>query len=172
MKRTMRRIINITATALAALCIGACGAGGTEPASQTAEEKPAVENLGNGSALVSEMKDGVLIAPDGKEVQFIGQVSGDESGKIRLAKTESLIPTGDFAFDYYRNIFQGEDEIHAVIDTALGTTSSIRYEKGLLLIDTYKSVEGEEKDPSLLFTGELQGSYVLDAETGAEAVYE
>ena len=118
------------------------------------------------------MKDGVLIAPDGKEVQFIGQVSGDESGKIRLAKTESLIPTGDFAFDYYRNIFQGEDEIHAVIDTAHGTTSSIRYEKGLLLIDTYKSVEGEEKDPSLLFTGELQGSYVLDAETGAEAVYE
>ena len=46
----MRRIINITATALAALCIGACGAGGTEPASQTAEEKPAVENLGDGSA--------------------------------------------------------------------------------------------------------------------------
>ena len=30
---------------------------------------------------------------------------------------------------------------------------SIRYESGLLLIDTYASVEGEESDPALLFQG-------------------
>lgn len=168
----MKKNLKLAAIVVIALCICACGSTGTEPGAAPADGKPEVEHLGDGSPLSTEMADGKLIAPDGEEVEFIGAMTNDESGKLRLAKTASQIPTGDFAFDYYKNLFQGDDEVHAVIDTALGTTTSIKYESGLLLIDTYASVEGEESDPSLLFTGELQGSYVLDAETGAEAVYE
>jgi len=184
-KMNIKKSIMILTLCLAAAGMTACsGAGSANNTSDTSSigdtsstaaadaNNNLPENVGDGSTLATEVQEGTLIAPDGEKVEFVGPMENDESGNIRLATTASAIPTGDYGFAYYKAYFKSDDEVHAVVNTNLGTTTSIRCKDGVLLIDTYAYVEGEEKDAALLFTGEAQGSYVLDAETGGETVYE
>ena len=133
-------------------------------AGKAPEEKD--DHLGDGSVLETEVVDGELMAPDGEAVEFIGVMESDETGNIRLARTASSIPTGDYAFAYYQTYFGGDNEVHAIINTNLKTTTSIRFKEGVLLIDTFELTEGEDEDASLLFIGILQGSYGRHSETG------
>ena len=63
-------------------------------------------------------------------------------------------------------MFTSDDEIHAVWNATLGTMASIKAMSGLLFIDTFEYVKGEEHDAKLLFSGMLLDSLILNIETG------
>ena len=63
-------------------------------------------------------------------------------------------------------MFRSDEEIHAVWNATLGTMTSIKAMSGLLFIDTFEYVDGEEHDAKLLFSGMLLDSQIIDIETG------
>ena len=93
-------------------------------------------------------------------------IPGDVTGRWRVSVTSSSTSPSNYAVDYYNNVFSSDDEIHAICDPALGTTTRLMVNAGLLFVDTLKYVDGEEKDAKLLFSGDVVRSKILDKETG------
>lgn len=112
-------------------------------------------------------KPGPCTLPSGFEITlFYNTVRNDVTGNWRLAAGSSSIPVADCAFEYYNTMFLSDDEIHAVWNASLGTTTCIKAMSGLLFVDTYEYVDGEEHDAKLLFSGLLLDSQILDLKTG------
>lgn len=65
-----------------------------------------------------------------------------------------------------KKMFVSDDEIHGVWNATLGTMTCIKVMSGLLFVDTYEYVDGEEHDANLMFSGMLLDSKIIDKETG------
>lgn len=65
-------------------------------------------------------------------------------------------------------MFSSPEEIHGVWNATLGTTTCIKAMSGLLFVDTYEYVDGEEHDAKILFSGTLLDSKIVDIATGEE----
>ena len=63
-------------------------------------------------------------------------------------------------------MFSSDDEIHAIWNVALGTTTSISVSGNLLFVDTHEYIDGEENDAKIMFSGRLLDSRIIDKETG------
>ena len=112
-------------------------------------------------------KPGPCTLPSGFEITlFYSSVRNDVTGNWRLSAGASSIPISDCALEYYDTMFTSDDEIHAVWNATLGTMASIKAMSGLLFIDTFEYVKGEEHDAKLLFSGMLLDSLILNIETG------
>lgn len=112
-------------------------------------------------------KPGPCTLPGGFEITlFYNSVRNDVTGNWRLSAGASSIPISDCALDYYNIMFRSDEEIHAVWNATLGTMTSIKAMSGLLFIDTFEYVDGEEHDAKLLFSGMLLDSQIIDIEAG------
>lgn len=145
------------------------------PASQSTVGQNTIPEASPSASQASQIRqDGAVTykLPNGAELDFYDSVPGDVTGRWRVAVTSSSTSPSNYAVDYYNNVFSSDDEIHAICDPVLGTTTRLMVNTGLLFVDTLKYVDGEEKDAKLLFSGDVVRSKILDKETGRPAELE
>lgn len=130
--------------------------------SQPAEGTPTVPQI----RTIAQDGSVVYNLPCGMELTYYDSVPGDVTGRWRVATTSFGSAPSNYAAEYYNNVFSSDDEVHAICDPTLGTTTRIKVEQGLLFVDTLKYVDGEEKDAEILFSGDVLRSKVFDKETG------
>ncbi len=118
------------------------------------------------------LQSGVYELTGGVKLRFYDSVQNDVTGTWRLSKTASTLSTADFALAYYETMFSSDDEIHAVWNTELNTTTRISASSGSLFVDTFEYINGEEKDASLLFSGTHLDSRTVNLATGDVAIEE
>lgn len=87
------------------------------------------------------------------------------TGNWRLATTSDSIVPAECAVEYYKTMFSSDDEIHGIWNATLGTMTSISVGSGMLFVDTYEYVNGEEHDAKLMFSGNKLMSEVFDLST-------
>lgn len=114
----------------------------------------------------SPIKSGQYTLPSGMNLQFWDSVRNDATGNLRRSATSDSLVPADYALEYYKTMFSSDDEIHAIWNATLKTTTRITVSGNLLFADTLEYVEGEEHDAKILFSGTLLDSRVIDLETG------
>ena len=75
-------------------------------------------------------------APDGDSVSIRKNIKDDSTGRWRVASTASRTPTMEYVYDYYKNCFESDDEVHFIINFTLGTTTRINNSGGILNVRT------------------------------------
>jgi len=80
--------------------------------------------------------------------------------------TADNIDIENYALSYYKTYFKSDAEIHGIVNFTRKTTSSIRVNGGILFLDIYDYVDGEEKDAKLMFSGTLLKSYMIYTDNG------
>lgn len=112
------------------------------------------------------IKYGNYTLPCGMKLYFSDSVRNDVTGKWRISTTSDSVVPADCAMEYYQTMFSSDDEIHAVWNATLKTTTRFSVMSGLLFVDTMEYVKGEEHDANLLFSGMLLDSKIIDLKTG------
>lgn len=92
-------------------------------------------------------------APDGDSVSIRKNIKDDSTGRWRVASTASRTPTMEYVYDYYKNCFESDDEVHFIINFTLGTTTRINNSGGILSVRTTEHVEKEELSAKTLGSG-------------------
>ncbi|MCM1149174.1 MAG: hypothetical protein NC319_03665 [Butyricicoccus sp.] len=111
-------------------------------------------------------KTGQYTLPSGMELYFWDEVRNDVTGKWRRSATSDSYVPADYALEYYQEMFSSDDEIHAIWNATLNTTTRISVSGNLLFVDTLEYVDGEEHDAKLLFSGMVLDSRIIDINTG------
>ena len=114
----------------------------------------------------SSIKSGQYTLPSGFNIFFYSSVRNDVTGNWRLSTTADSFVPAEYAVEYYETMFSSDDEIHAIWNATLGTTTRISAMGGMLFVDTLEYVDGEEHDAKLLFSGDLLDSKIIVIETG------
>lgn len=115
-----------------------------------------------------------IIGISDKDVFDIGEpskfsrdkVRNDVTGKWRISTIAENIDIKDYALSYYKKYFHNDSEIHAIVNFNNNTTTSITYLSGLLFVDTYDYVKGEEHDANILFSGTHLSQVVIYTDNG------
>lgn len=100
------------------------------------------------------------------DIYFYGNVKNDVTGNWRYSMTADNIDIENYALSYYKTYFKSDSEIHGIVNFTRKTTSSIRVNGGILFLDIYDYVDGEEKDAKLMFSGTLLKSYMIYTDNG------
>lgn len=111
-----------------------------------------------------EMGDSGVSGPD--------KVYQDVTGKWRVTliySNEDFIP---YAADYYHGYFENDDEIHAIVNLYLKTTTKLTVSGVYLNATVYEYVDGEEHSAKTLFSGMQYFSYTINKVTGEYERYE
>lgn len=111
-------------------------------------------------------KSGTHTLPCGMKIQLWDKVRNDVTGNWRRSTTSDSFAPADYALEYYQEMFSSDDEIHSVWNATLNTTTRITASGGLLFVDTFEYVDGEEHDAKSMFSGQLLDSRIIDIETG------
>ena len=114
------------------------------------------------------IKSGKYTLPSGFNINFSSSVRNDVTGNWRLSTTSDSFVPAEYAVEYYKTMFSSDNEIHAIWNATLGTTTRITVVFGVISADTFEYVDGEEHDAKVLFSGTLLDSKMFDAETGEE----
>ena len=92
-------------------------------------------------------------------------VTTETGEKYKVAVIEGDIDIERAALDYYRTCYEEGDGVHWLVDPTLQKTVMITESNGTVLVCAFEYTEGEEEEPSLLGTGELTETWILDPET-------
>lgn len=104
---------------------------------------------------------------DNIEFWFSDSVINDGTGKWRISSIVSSKDITEYAVDYYNTLFHSDDEIHAITNFSLNTTTSISVlSDGILDVAVHEYVSGEEHDVNTLFSGMLLVEYFININTG------
>lgn len=96
-------------------------------------------------------------------VSFSDSVPEDVTGIWRLARVNTKKEIQGYALEYYKSYFQSDEEIHGIINSALGTTNNLSIiSPGTLYITVYDYVENEELSAKTLFSGNPIKQYQID----------
>lgn len=96
----------------------------------------------------------------------VRNVRNDVTGNWRIATIAESIETQNYALDYYNKYFEGDEEIHAIVNFTYNTTSKISVMGNLLDVTIYEYVDKEEHDAKLLFSGMVLDEYFIDIDSG------
>lgn len=104
---------------------------------------------------------------DDIEFWFSDSVRNDITGNWRIASIASSKNITDYVIDYYNTLFNSNEEIHAIVNFSLNTTSSISvlYD-GILDVVVHEYIDGEEHDANVLFGGMLLKEFWINTKTG------
>lgn len=97
---------------------------------------------------------------------YCGNVNSDKTGLWRWSTTNTELSPTDYILFYYKYYFESDDELHAIINRSNNTTISVQVCMDFLDVNVHKYVNGEEKDASILFSGDIIDSYHVDISTG------
>lgn len=101
------------------------------------------------------------------EFWFSDSVINDVTGKWKLSSIASSIDITEYAIDYYNTLFSSDDEIHAVVNFSLNTTTSLSVPSdGILDVAIHEYIDREEHDAKILFSGMLLAEYEININTG------
>ncbi len=101
------------------------------------------------------------------EFWFSDSVINDITGKWKLSSIASSIDITEYAIDYYNTLFSSDDEIHAIVNFSLNTTTSLSVlSDGILDVAIHEYIDGEEHDAKILFGGMLLAEYEININTG------
>lgn len=104
---------------------------------------------------------------DDIEFWFSDSVINDTTGRWRISSIASSKDITEYAVDYYNTFFSSDDEIHAIVNFSLNTTTSISVPyDGTLDVAVHEYVSGEEHDANDLFGGMLLAEYFINLNTG------
>lgn len=137
-----------------------------EPADEN--EEPTVENEDPSTETDESIKSGRYTLPSGFEINFSTSVRNDVTGKWRISTTADSFVPAEYAVEYYEMLFSSDDEVHAIWNATLSTTTRITVASGIIFADTLEYVKGEEHDANVLFSGMLLDSKMFNADTGEE----
>lgn len=135
-----------------------------DPHQEVQQEPQQKETTSNSEP--EKIENGWHTLPSGLELLFSNSVRNDVTGRWRLSSTSSSMVPADYAMEYYNTMFSSDDEIHGIWNATLNTTTCIKAMSGLLFVDTYEYVDGEEHDANLLFSGTLLDSKLINLSTG------
>lgn len=93
-------------------------------------------------------------------------VRNDVTGNWRISIIDENIDIADYALSYYKKLFYNDSEIHAIVNFNYNTTTCITYLSGLLFVDTYDHVRGEEYDANILFSGTHLKQIIIYTDNG------
>ena len=94
-------------------------------------------------------------------------VRNDTTGNYRYSGfSEMGIDFVDYAVSYYNDYFKADNEVHAVINFANNTTTSINCMAGVLFVTVHERVDGEEHDAALMFSGMPLVEYMVYLDNG------
>ena len=88
------------------------------------------------------------------------------TGNWRIATIAENIEMQNVALDYYNTYFEGDEEIHAIVNFNYNTTTKISVMGNLLDVTVYEYVDKEEHDAKLLFSGNLLKEYHVNMDNG------
>lgn len=110
--------------------------------------------------------DGTAELNETIQVNFYSNVPNDKTGNWRLATVSTSSSIESYALNYYKNFFKSDNEIHGIINKNLNQTYSLSVLAGQLFVVTHNYLDGEEKDASLLFGGDVISEVYIDPNTG------
>lgn len=104
---------------------------------------------------------------DDIDFSFSDSVRHDTTGNWRISLIATQQTPDSYALDYYNTLFSSDDEIHAVVNFSLNTTTriSVLFD-GVLDVTVLEYVDGEEHDAKELFGGSLLTEYWVHTDTG------
>lgn len=104
---------------------------------------------------------------NGLSVAFSDSVRNDSTDNLRLAKIATDMDISEYASAYHDMFIKSDQEVHAIINFTLNTTSRITMlTSDLMEITVMDYVDKEEHDANKLFSGTLLKQYQLTLSTG------
>lgn len=176
MSKNKRSIIGVVLIAVIVLCaIGIVkpkDKKGVSPQKETMTAKPTTQSETMGNAEASEVAAGnseedAYGTLEGVDIIFSDSVRDDKTGNWRLSKVTSNKSAEEYALDYYKNYFKGDQEVHAIVNYTLNTTTCVTSIGNKINVRVYEHIKDEEQHAKTLFTGQKYAEYNVDKETGA-----
>lgn len=104
---------------------------------------------------------------DDIEFWFSDSVMNDVTGRWRISSIASSKDITEYVADYYNTLFSSDDEVHAIVNFSLNTTTSVSVlPDGRLDVVIHDYIDGEEHDAKALFGGMLLKEYFINPQTG------
>lgn len=178
MSKNKRSIIGVALIAVIVLCVIGIvkpkDKKGVSPQKETMTAKPTTqsETMGNAEASESEVaadnsEEDAYGTLEGVDIIFSDSVRDDKTGNWRLSKVTSNKSAEEYALDYYKNYFKGDQEVHAIVNYTLNTTTCVTSIGNKINVRVYEHIKDEEQHVKTLFTGQKYAEYNVDKETGA-----
>ena len=101
------------------------------------------------------------------------KVRNDTTGNWKLSKIATTDDILEYAKSYYDNNFTSDDEIHAIVNFTLNTTTCVStLFDNIISVTIHEYVDKEEHDANKLFNGMVLGDYWIYLDNGdIEKIY-
>lgn len=136
----------------------------------------------------AEAKENITTTPTIKRENIIGtsnkdfkkistskptKVRNDTTGNWKLSKIATTDDILEYAKSYYDNNFTSDDEIHAIVNFTLNTTTCVStLFDNIISVTIHEYVDKEEHDANKLFSGMVLGDYWIYLDNGdIEKIY-
>lgn len=94
-------------------------------------------------------------------------VRNDTTGNWKLARVATHEDILEYILDYYENNFNDDEEIHAIVNFTLKTTTKVsKLFDNVLAVTIHDYVDKEEHDAKKLFSGTVLGEYFIYLDNG------
>ena len=132
-----------------------------EAEAKAKEETEAKENVSTTPTINREN----IIGTSNKDFKKIStskptKVRNDTTGNWKLSKIATTDDILEYAKSYYDNNFTSDDEIHAIVNFTLNTTTCVStLFDNIISVTIHEYVDKEEHDANKLFSGMVLGDY-------------
>ena len=132
-----------------------------EAEAKAKEETEAKENVSTTPTINREN----IIGTSNKDFKKIStskptKVRNDTTGNWKLSKITTTDDILEYAKSYYDNNFTSDDEIHAIVNFTLNTTTCVStLFDNIISVTIHEYVDKEEHDANKLFSGMVLGDY-------------
>ncbi len=93
-------------------------------------------------------------------------IPNDLTGKWRMVKINDDINIEEYALSYYKENFKNDEEIHAIINTNLNTTTCISNSGNFVDVRILEHILNEEINAKKLFSGKKLAEYYIYKDNG------
>lgn len=145
-----------------------------EAEAKAKEETEAKENVSTTPTINREN----IIGTSNKDFKKIStskptKVRNDTTGNWKLSKIATTDDILEYAKSYYDNNFTSDDEIHAIVNFTLNTTTCVStLFDNIISVTIHEYVDKEEHDANKLFSGMVLGYYWIYLDNGdIEKIY-
>ena len=145
-----------------------------EAEAKAKEETEAKENVSTTPTINREN----IIGTSNKDFKKIStskptKVRNDTTGNWKLSKITTTDDILEYAKNYYDNNFTSDDEIHAIVNFTLNTTTCVStLFDNIISVTIHEYVDKEEHDANKLFSGMVLGDYWIYLDNGdIEKIY-
>lgn len=126
---------------------------------ETTEAVPQREEaIGKSDKSIADFPEKITLSP----------MRNDATGNWKLARIATSETIEEYAISYYNEYFEkkASNETHWIVNFTNHTTTSINYQSGLLFVNTYEYVDGEEHDAHDIGAGMPLTSFIIYTDNG------